>query len=38
MTAIPLLSFGSNAPKKVAVPLMKTRTGPEDDLDEYFPT
>lgn len=37
MAAIPWIPLSSNAPKKVAVPLMKTRTGPEDNLDEYLP-
>ena len=34
MTVIPLLSFGSGAPKKVALPLMKAHIGFDDQVKD----
>jgi len=34
MAAIPLIPFGSNVPKKVALPLMKAKMHPEEEEEE----
>jgi hypothetical protein len=34
MAAIPLIPFGLNVPKKVALPLMKAKMHPEEEEEE----